>query len=64
MYIVKARFFQTTQKGTASESRHTEYYPHVNGPFASRESAEGFARGLATQPDIAEVKIEETEGEE
>jgi hypothetical protein len=64
MYIVKARFFETVNKGTERERRTIEYYPHNNGPFATRESAESFARGLATHSDIAVVEIEETEGEE
>lgn len=63
MYYVNAKFWRVTNLGTAYESRHpgeTQW----SGPFETRASAETFSHGLATQPSIATVEIEEVSAPE
>jgi hypothetical protein len=64
MFTVNAKFWTTKHRGTPNEYTQMEYTGHDNGPFETRASAEAFARGLATQRDIAQVQItEDLEGD-
>ena len=54
--------WEYVNRGTKSESRVIDSaHSTTSGPFASRASAEVFARNMATQPHVAQVNIEATE---
>ncbi len=63
-YYVNAKFFDIKNKGTAHEFRAIDPRGQESGPFSTRESAEIFARTLASQPGLARVEIDEREDEE
>lgn len=57
-FLVKTKFFVSLNKGTVAETRTPSAFVD-NGPFSTPESAEVFARNIATAKDIAQVTIEE-----
>lgn len=61
MFYIIASFCRTLNKGTAHEYKSQMPDRFESGPFETRASAEGFARGIASQPDLVRVDIQERE---
>ena len=56
-FYVDAYRLTYVNRGTSNESKHIGSVADSSGPFETRESAEAFARALATQPDLGRVSI-------
>lgn len=61
MFVVQTKFFEYTARGTNHERRRTDPFWSDHGPFETRESAELFARQLACQQGLAQLRITEQE---